>query len=145
MIEPIHSKDGNTYWMYRNNPYTSPPEECAGFVYLIHNLALNKLYVGKKLFWTVKKLPPLKGKKNKRHKRVQTDWRDYWGSNTQLQQDVQQLGAHNFRREIIHLCANKNQMSYYETLEQFNREVLLHDNYYNGIINCRVTNRGLDK
>lgn len=132
-------------WIYRGKTYTSPPKECAGFVYLIHNHAYNKLYVGKKLFWSTKKLPPLKGRKNKRHKRVETDWRNYWGSNTQLQQDVQALGTQYFRREILHLCANKNQMSYYETLEQFNREVLLDDTYYNGIINCRVTSKGLDK
>ena len=29
-------------------------------------------------------------------------------------------------------------MSYMEAKEQFNREVLLSDEYYNGIINCKI-------
>ena len=29
-------------------------------------------------------------------------------------------------------------MSYLEAKEQFDREVLLKDDYYNGIINCRI-------
>lgn len=132
-------------WCYKNEPLTSAPEEYQGFVYLITNLATNRRYIGKKNFWTVKKLPPLKGKRNRRHRRVETDWRDYWGSNTSLQADVATHGENNFRRDIIRLCPTRTDMAYWETYTQFSLGVLFSDDYYNEFIGCRVTSKGLTK
>jgi len=44
-----------------------------GFIYVITNLTNNKKYIGKKQMKSVKKLKPLKGKKNKRHFDIETD------------------------------------------------------------------------
>lgn len=130
-------------WLYRDKPFTQPPDTAQGFVYIITNLKTKRKYIGKKNFWTVKKLPPLKGRKNKRHSRIQTDWLSYWGSSVELQNDIYSTGIEHFSREILYICENKTQMSYYETLEQFNRRVLFTDEYYNGIIACRITSKGL--
>ena len=43
-----------------------------------------------------------------------------------------------FYREILHLCKTKGECAYLETKEQFDREVLLTDEYYNGIISCKI-------
>jgi hypothetical protein len=48
------------------------------------------------------------------------------------------MGEDFFHREIIHLCKSKGECAYLETKEQFEREVLLSEKYYNGIINCRI-------
>ena len=64
----------------------------------------------------------------------ESDWKDYWGSNKHLQEDVAQCGKDMFYREILHLCKTKGECAYMETKEQFDREVLLTDDYYNGII-----------
>ena len=95
-------------------------------------------YVGKKLakFKTTK--PPLKGKKNKRRGTKESDWRTYWGSSDHLQEDVLKLGEENFTREILYYCPSRGVASYLEAKEQFDRKVLLTDEYYNGIINVRV-------
>jgi hypothetical protein len=95
-------------------------------------------YVGKKLakFKTTK--PPLKGKKNKRRGTKESDWRTYWGSNDHLKEDVTKLGEDKFTREILYFCTSRGIASYLEAKEQFDREVLLTDDYYNGIINVRV-------
>lgn len=130
-------------WTYRGTIFDTAPDTAQGFVYLITNLKTKRKYIGKKNFWTVKKLPPLKGKTRKRHKRTPTDWQSYWGSSTELQNDIYSTGIEHFSREILYICNNKTQMSYYETLEQFNRGVLLSDEYYNGIIACRITAKGL--
>lgn len=130
-------------WLWQGEPLQSPPLDAQGFVYLITNLELDKRYIGKKNFWTVKKLPPLKGKRNRRHRRVETDWRNYWGSNTDLQADVKTFGKDCFRRDIIRLCATKTDMAYWETHTQFRLGVLFDDAYYNQYIGCRVTSRGL--
>lgn len=125
-------------WTYKGNPVDELPEDCEGFVYIITNLTNNKKYIGKKLARFKVTKPPLKGKKNKRRSTKESDWRTYWGSSEHLLSDVQELGEENFTREILHYCQSKGMLSYLEAKEQFDREVLLTDEYYNGIINVRV-------
>ncbi len=125
-------------WTYQGKIVDEIPKEYVGFVYLITNLTNDKKYIGKKLaqFKVTKK--PLKGKKNKRRSTKESDWKDYWGSSDKLNEDVQTLGPQNFTREILHYCTSKGELSYLEAKEQFDREVLKTDEYYNGIINVRV-------
>lgn len=115
------------------------PEEIFGFVYRITNLENNKMYIGKKLCTSVKKLPPLKGKTRKRHKKVETDWKTYTGSSPELNEDIKKLGKDKFKFEIIKFCTCKWELSYFEAKAQFEEDVLFkQDEYYNGIINLRI-------
>jgi hypothetical protein len=125
-------------WTYQGKIVEEISEEYVGFVYLITNLTNGKKYIGKKLakFKVTKK--PLKGKKNKRRSTKESDWRTYWGSSDHLNADVEQLGPENFTREILYYCTSRGELSYLEAKEQFDREVLKTDEYYNGIINVRV-------
>ena len=125
-------------WTYKGKIVEDIPQEYIGFVYLITNLTNDKKYIGKKLgqFKVTKK--PLKGKKNKRRSTKESDWRTYWGSSDHLNEDVEHLGPENFTREILYYCTSRGELSYLEAKEQFDREVLKTDEYYNGIINVRV-------
>lgn len=96
------------------------------------------MYIGKKQCKTTVKLPPLKGKKNKRHKVKETDWKSYTGSSEELNKDIESLGKDNFSFEILRFCRNKFELSYFEAKEQLSRDVLLSEQYYNGIINVRI-------
>lgn len=125
-------------WTYQGKQVESIPEGVIGFVYLITNLTNDKKYIGKKLTQFKKTRPPLKGKKRKRRTTVESDWREYWGSSDYLNEDVNSLGTDKFTREILYYCTSKAELSYLEAKEQFDREVLLTDEYYNGIINCRI-------
>lgn len=113
-------------WWYRNEELINIPDKMEGFVYLITNLDNDKKYIGKKTFWTRRK-----DTKTGRRKKLEGDWRKYFGSCDQLKEDVKNLGEDKFRREILYLCPHKKSMSYYETAEQFKREVLLREDYYN--------------
>ena len=131
-------------WYYENQLIEQLPEECVGFVYLITNIATGRKYIGKKLakfaktsYKTVKLKNGTKKKKKIRSK-IDSDWRDYYGSNVELNKDVEQLGKENFRRDILFYCTSKAQCSYIEAREQFNHKVLESKDYYNGQISVRV-------
>ena len=104
------------------NPDEDVLKEYVGFVYLITELDTNKKYVGKKFFWSTRKLPPLKGAKRKRTVVKQSDWQDYYGSSEHLKEAVEQKGVEAYHREILHLCKTKGECSYLEAKEQFDRD-----------------------
>lgn len=126
------------HWIYHEN---FPKESCFGFIYEITNLYNKKRYIGKKQIQKTIKRPPLKGKKNKRHLITESDWKTYTGSCAELNQDIEQFGMENFAFTILRLCYNKWELAYYEAELQFKLQVLLSDEFYNGIINCRVGNK----
>ena len=125
-------------WIYKGEIVEEIPDGIEAFVYLITNNTNNKKYIGKKLTTRKVTKTPLKDRKNKRRSKVESDWRDYWGSSDHLKEDVENLGEDQFTREILYYCASRGIASYIEAREQFEREVLLTDDYYNGIINVRV-------
>lgn len=128
-------------WYYKNKEFQPTEEdlsEWVGFVYIITDRSNNKMYVGKKTFWSKKTLPPLKGKSRKRRKIIESNWKDYYGSSDLVKELLLEHGENNFYREILHFCKSKGEMGYLEAKEQFDRNVLLDDRYYNGIINCRI-------
>jgi flavodoxin len=101
------------HWEY----FEEIPENTYGFVYKITNLTNNKKYIGKI---------------------IETDWKTYTGSSNDLNEDIKKLGKSNFKFEILKICNSKSEMAYYETKIQFENDVLLKEDYYNGIINCRI-------
>ena len=131
-------------WTYENTVIETLPEECVGFVYLITNTISGRMYIGKKLAKFAKtsyKVVKLKNGTKKRKKirsKIDSDWRDYYGSNLELNVDVLKLGKENFTREILYYCTSKAQCSYIEAREQFTRKVLESKDYYNGQISVRV-------
>ena len=123
-------------WLYNGAEFEEPLDEHYGFVYRITNMQTHRMYIGKKLFW-FKKTKILKGKK-KRYL-APSDWKGYYGSSITLKKDIDLIGVDNFKREIIMMCKNKGECSYYESKAQFDHAVLLNpEMYYNDWIICRV-------
>jgi len=109
-----------------------------GFIYVITNTVTGKKYIGKKQIKSVKKLKPLKGKKNKRHFDIETDWKTYTSSSNDVNEDIVTLGKDKFKFEIVRFCQSKFELAYFEAKLQFENDVLLKSGFYNGIINCRI-------
>ena len=131
-------------WLYQGQPFDSDMiGDYVGFVYLITNLDNDKKYIGKKWFWSTKKLPPLKGKKRKRTVVKESDWKQYYGSSEEVKLLLEQLGKDNFKREILRLCKTKGECTYYEAKLQFDFDVLLRDDYYNEFIGCKIHSKHL--
>ena len=131
-------------WLYENTQIEQLPDDCVGFVYLITNTTTGRKYIGKKLAkfskttYRVVKLKNGNKKRKKIRSKIESDWQLYYGSNIELNQDIERLGADNFTREILFYCNSKASCSYIEAREQFNHRVLESDDYYNGQIVCRI-------
>jgi len=122
--------------MWQNEPKSI--EDYMGFIYLIINKVNGRKYVGKKIFWNKRKSKPLKGKKRCRRSIHESDWREYNGSSKELLQDIDKFGIQKFDKIIIKLCKNKWEMAYYEAKYQFDNDVLLDKNWYNGWISVKL-------
>ena len=113
-------------WYFNGKLFEEVDKKYEGFVYLITNLTNDKKYIGKKHFWSRQK-----DRKTGRRKTKESDWKKYFGSCDELIEDVKLLGEDKFSREILYLCPHKKSMSFYETMEQFKRDVILREDYYN--------------
>jgi hypothetical protein len=128
-------------WLHENVEFTEVPEDVVGFVYRITNLNTGREYIGKKLF-TAARTKVVKGKRKKL--RVESDWREYYGSNKELLHDVTTHGHDAFKREILRLCKTKGQCSYFEAKLQFEHGVLENpEKFYNTWIMCRIHQKHL--
>lgn len=119
-------------WEFNGKVFDVPIEEInaegyVGFVYKITNLDNGMIYIGKKNFFSHRKLKPT----DKRRKTVESDWKKYYGSSANIKEDVKAMGKDRFKREIIYLCKTLRALTYYEMKLQFEHDVILKDNYYN--------------
>jgi len=134
-------------WLYENTEISQLPDDCVGFVYMITNKVTGRRYLGKKLAKfskTTYKIVKLKNGSKKRKRirsKIDSDWQLYYGSNIELNQDVERLGVNNFTRQILFYCQSKSECSYIEAREQFRHCVLESDDWYNGHIQVRVHGR----
>jgi hypothetical protein len=113
-------------------------EDTFGFIYEITNTVTGKMYIGKKQCKSKFKRKPLKGRKNKRIEIKESDWKEYTSSSNELNEDIKKYGKDKFIFKILRACGSKWELAYFEIREQLEKDVLLRDDYYNGIINVRI-------
>lgn len=118
-------------WLYEGKEidqeyFGTEQKECPhyGFVYVITNNVNGRKYVGKKVLWSKRTLPPLKGKTRKRIVIKPSDWLKYWGSSKVVQAEIEKYGLENFSREIIGLYPDKRETNYAELRFQIMHNVL---------------------
>ena len=125
-------------WLYKDkeiNSIEDMPTDTFGFVYLVTHTPSGKKYLGKKQLISNRTLPPLKGSKRKRKIQKESDWKTYYGSQSEVKQLVKESKDKlDFTREIIIFTSTKKQLTYFETKLQFVNEVLENDEYLNSNI-----------
>ena len=134
-------------WYYNGEVYDPAydeiPEDVLGFVYIITDTESGEKYIGQKRMRKPKTLPITKSRKRRVKTIVESDWRTYYSSSSIINENVAAGRSERYKREILHFGSTKGDLSYLETKEQFDREVLLDDTYLNGIINCRIHQKHL--
>jgi hypothetical protein len=134
-------------WTYNGQQFANIeqfPENTYGFIYKITRISDGKFYVGRKNLYSERNKPLTKkelaehtgkGKKPTKKKVVaESDWQAYFGSEATLKADVKERGKEAFKREIIHLCSHKKQMTYQELRHQILQGCLESDNCWNSNI-----------
>ena len=107
-------------WIYNSKIFeTEDIQDNYGFVYKITNLITGKMYLGRKYFWSKRKI-----KKAKRRTTLESDWKNYYGSSDVLLADIELLGKDSFKREIISTHKTKGQVNYTEIKLQFAYDVI---------------------
>ena len=123
-------------WTYKGSTFTTDDiDDFFGFVYRITNLQSGKQYIGRKYFWQKRK-PRGGGRK----RTSESNWKAYYGSSKELNEDRKLLGSNCFKREIISLHKTLGKVNYEETRQLFLHNVLTEANadgtpaYYNSNI-----------
>lgn len=129
----------NNCWMYGGKCLEFPPEGYYGFIYKITD-DQGRVYFGKKAFeYTLKKTISKKArklsgtKKRIERKKVTSGWLDYWGSSKPLLEYIDNFPSRlvNFKREILILCVDKVNLSYWEMVTLVKENVLFRADCYN--------------
>ncbi len=150
-----------------DNCWLTPEGKCleeipSGFVGFIYKITTDpgtekeKFYIGKKLFeFSKKKKITKKVKKEtgtrKRIERtkIESDWKDYFGSSKKLIEYLETVGYDKCKREVLLYCKTKTDLSYYETFVQMGEGVLFREdswndhigNYYRGKVTELLDNQ----
>lgn len=121
-------------WIFNGEPFLDC-EHYAGFVYEITDTENGKKYIGKKFFWSHRKLP---GKT--RRTKIESNWRDYYSSSEIIKQLIKESDKFRFKRKILSLHELIRDVNYTEVKLQYALGVLEQHNekgepiYYNGNI-----------
>jgi hemerythrin superfamily protein len=136
----------NSDWTYNGNIFTSEDiTDNFGFIYRITDIENDKLYLGRKNFFSLRKDTKVTTAKRKKRIRKESDWKKYYGSSTLIKESVKEQGADKFKREILLLCKSQGELNYNETKYLFQYNVLEDDRYYNDNIIGRYYSKNVKK
>ena len=108
-------------WIFNGHPFLSEDiNDSFGFVYCITNLLDGRKYIGRKYFYQLRKP---RGKT--RRVRSESNWKKYYGSSDELNEERRRVGNNAFfKREILSLQATKGRVNFEETRQLFLNNVL---------------------
>ena len=118
-------------WSFNGKAFTSKDiNNFVGFVYVILSQITGRFYIGRKYFYSLRRK-----KGATRRQKKESNWKDYYGSNEVLLQEISEHGKENYQRIILSLHTTKGDVNYEEVKQQFLCNVLENDKYYNDNIN----------
>ena len=149
-------------WLYKDTVVDSiedMPEGSYGFIYEVTHIPTNRKYIGKKVLYfernvrlgkrelqalkEERKAKGIGGRAPSKKKVVkESDWKTYYGSQTEIKELVNKGKESDFKREILMFVDNKKHLTYYEAKFLFIKEVLeKNDEYINDNILAKFYSR----
>ena len=137
-------------WTYNTLPVPEidhMPEGTYGFIYEVKHIPTGKRYIGKKVLYFERnkklgkrELEELKAERKaagvggrvptKKKVITESDWKTYFGSQTEIKELVQKGKTEDFQRTILEYVPNRKLLTYYECKYLFIKEVLEDTNDY---------------
>ena len=120
-------------WIYDGrivNEISDMPEGTFGFIYEVTHTPTGRKYIGKKVLYFNRTLPPLAGQKRKRKVVKESDWKTYYGSHNEIVGLIKEGKQEEFTKQILCFVRSKKLLTYYETKYLFIKEVLEYRNNY---------------
>ena len=110
-------------WTYKGTTFTSADiGDFFGYVYCITNLKSGRKYIGRKNFQQHRK-----HRGSRRKRTSESNWKAYYGSSKELNEDRKLLGNSSVKREIISLHRTGGKVNYEEKRQLFLNNVLTED------------------
>lgn len=109
-----------------------------GMFYEVQELDTGMIYLGIKRYWKKVRMKPLKGKKRKRIKMMESDWKTY-NTSSKIMQEKLIKNPGNYRKIIKKNCLSITELKCEEAYEQLH--CYLSGNWhmlYNQVIHLRV-------
>ena len=107
-------------WIFKGSPFLSKDiNDLYGFVYCITNVVTGRKYIGRKYFWSFRKLEVRLGELG-----VRATGKDTTESSDELNEERKALGNLSFRRTILSVWDTKGLVNYEETRQLFLNNVL---------------------
>lgn len=126
------AKEYTNYWMFQGKPLMEVPKDASGFVYLIIDKENGMKYIGKKSFWSKRKLK----KTDKRRTTIESDWKHYYSSSDKIKALIKENGVERFERHILAIGKLERYVNYLEVKYQFKFNILEEpEMWYNDNIN----------
>ena len=137
-------------WLYKKDVIDSiekMPKDTYGFIYQVTHLPTGRKYIGKKVLYFERnvrlgkrELQALKEERKAKgiggrvpsKKKVikESDWKTYYGSQTEIKDFVKNGKESDFEREILKFVDNKKHLTYFECKYLFIYEVLENNQEY---------------
>ncbi len=127
-------------WIYKGSSVTTHDDllpGCTNFVYIIL-YANDKLYIGMKTVRSIRKKPPLKGKKRSRRVDTKLPFVNYEGSSELTE------GLEIVKKEIVYQCSTKKAATYLERALLFHHDAIFDPMYLNKNIGGTLFDNDLD-
>lgn len=127
-------------WIYKGKEIYNHDDllpNCTDFVYIIC-YASGHYYIGKKTIRSIRRKPPLKGKKRNRRILTNHPFKDYIGSHESG------VGLQITSKEILYQCSDKKAATYLETGLLFHYDAIFDPTYLNECIGGTFYENSLD-
>jgi len=126
-------------WVYKGRIVENHDDllpECTDIVYLI-TYTDGKRYIGKRAVRSMRRKPPLKGKKRNRIVLTNLPFQKYVGSHESETAEI-------ISREILYQCSGRKTATYIEAAIMFSEDIIFDDGYINENILGRFFKRDLE-